>query len=90
VYLATPLIGDAINVDMTVFFEVGSVFVLGWLALLAGWLATRRSAPGWSIHAHRAACALYVAPLAVCVGLIVAGAALAITLTIGYFKGGGS
>lgn len=85
-YTGLPLTSDATGVNLDALFELAPVLLAGWLALLAGWWATRRAAPGWAIHLHRAGCVVYVAPV---IGLVVAvavGVAVGLALVVGMVR----
>lgn len=87
IYVVAPMAGDGIGADPTTLFEATPLLLAYWTALLAGWLMTRRAAPGWTIHLHRAGCVVYVAPVAISLGALIMGVLLSIALAVGIAKG---
>lgn len=86
-YIGLPLTSDATGIDLDALFEVSPLLMLCWAALLCGWLATRRAAPGWAIHLHRGLCVVYVAPVFVLVVALTVSAAVGIALLAGIARG---
>jgi hypothetical protein len=82
-YTGLPLTSDATGINADALFEASPVLLACWAVLLAGWWLTRRSAPGWAIHLHRAGCVVYVAPV---IGLVVA---VAVGVAVGVAMVGG-
>lgn len=85
-YVGLPLTSDATGINLDTLFELAPVLLACWLALLAGWLLTRRAAPMWAIHLHRAGCVVYVAPVMVIGLAITVSAAVSIALLAGMIR----
>jgi hypothetical protein len=88
-YVGLPLTSDATGINLDALYELAPVLLTGWLVLLASWWVTRRAAPGWAIHLHRAGCVVYVLPVIGLAVMVAVSVAVAVALVAGMVRGEG-